>query len=68
MKAAIVFDSRTHTTEKAATFIAEGLKSVDDIEARCFNIDEADFAYIQQSQLVILGSPTYMPSVTEKSI
>ena len=66
MKAAIVFDSRTHTTEKAATFIAEGLESVDDIEARCFNIDEADFEYIQQSQLVILGSPTYMASVTAK--
>ena len=66
MKAAIVFDSRTHTTEKAATFIAEGLKSVDDIEARCFNIDEADFEYIQQSQLVIFGSPTYMASVTAK--
>ena len=66
MKAAIVFDSRTHTTEKAATFIAEGLKSVDDIEARCSNIDEADFEYIQQSQLVILGSPTYMASVTAK--
>ena len=66
MKAAIVFDSRTHTTEKAATFIAEGLKSVDDIEARCFIIDEADFEYIQQSQLVIFGSPTYMASVTAK--
>ena len=66
MKAAIVFDSRTHTTEKAATFIAEGLKSVDDIEARCFKIDEADFEYIQQSQLVIFGSPTYMASVTAK--
>lgn len=66
MKAAIVFDSRTHTTEKAATFIAEGLKSVDDIEARCFSIDEADFEYIQQSQLVIFGSPTYMASVTAK--
>ena len=38
MKAAIVYDSRTHTTEKAADFIAEGLKSVDDIEARCFNL------------------------------
>ena len=66
MKAAIVFDSRTHTTEKAATFIAEGLESVDDIEARCFNIDEADFEYIQQSHLVIFGSPTYMASVTAK--
>ena len=66
MKAAIVYDSRTHTTERAADFIAEGLKSVDDIEARCFNIDEADFEYIQQSHLVIFGSPTYMASVTAK--
>ena len=66
MKAAIVFDSRTHTTEKAAGFIAEGLTSIDDIEARCFSIDEADFEYIQQSQLVIFGSPTYMASVTAK--
>ena len=66
MKAAIVYDSRTHTTEKAAGFITEGLKSVDDIEARCFNIDEADFEYIQQSHLVIFGSPTYMASVTAK--
>lgn len=66
MKAAIVYDLRTHTTEKAADFIAEGLKSVDDIEARCFNIDEADFEYIQQSHLVIFGSPTYMASVTAK--
>jgi len=66
MKAVIVFDSRTHTTEKAAGFIDEGLKSLDDIEVRCFHIDEADFEYIQQSQLVIFGSPTYMASVTAK--
>ena len=66
MKAAIVYDSRTHTTEKAAGFIAEGLKDVNDIEVKCFNIDEADFEYIQQSQLVIFGSPTYMASVTAK--
>lgn len=66
MKAAIVFDSRTHTTERAAGFIAEGLDSVGDIEARCFNIDEADMDYINSSQLVIFGSPTYMASVTAR--
>ena len=66
MKAAIGYDSRTHTTEKAAGFIAEGVKSVSDIEVRCFNIDEADFDYIQQSDMVIFGSPTYMASVTAK--
>ena len=66
MKAAIVFDSRTHTTEKAAGFIAEGLESIDGIEARCFNIDEADMDYINSSQLVIFGTPTYMASVTAR--
>ena len=66
MKAAIVYDSRTHTTEKAAGFIAEGLKSVNDMEVRCFNIDEADFEYIKESKLVIFGSPTYIASVTGK--
>ncbi len=66
MKAAIIFDSRTHTTEKAAGFIAEGLEAINDIEVKCFNIDEADFEYIRQSRLVILGSPTYMASVTGK--
>ena len=66
MKAAIVYDSRTNTTEKAAGFIADGLKSVSNIEARCFNIDEVNFEYIHQSQLLIFGSPTYMASVTAK--
>ena len=66
MKAAIIYDSRTHTTEKAAGFIAEGLGAVNDIEVKCFNIDDADFDYIRQSSLVILGSPTYMASVTGK--
>lgn len=66
MKAAIVYDSRTYTTEKAAAFIAEGLKLVDGIEAKCFNIDEADFEYIQQADMVIFGSPTYIASITGK--
>ena len=66
MKVAIVYDSRTHTTEKAAGFIAEGLNSVADIEVKCSNIDEVDFDYIRQSNMVIFGSPTYMASVTAK--
>lgn len=66
MKVAIVYDSRTHTTEKVAGFIAEGLNSIADIEVKCFNIDEVDFDYIRQSNMVIFGSPTYMASVTAK--
>ena len=66
MKAAIIYDSRTHTTEKAADFIAEGIKSAGSIEVKCFNIDVADFAFIEQADMVIFGSPTYMASVTGK--
>ncbi len=66
VKAVIVYDSKTHTTEKAAAFIAEGLQAVDGIEVKCFHIDEADFDEIRQARLVIFGSPTYMASVTGK--
>ncbi len=66
MQAAIVYDSRTHTTEKAAAFIAEGIKSAGNIEVKCFNIDDADFDYINGAELVLFGSPTYMASMTGK--
>lgn len=66
MKAAIIYDSRTNTTEKAAGFIAEGLKKAGDIEVRCFNIDNVDFDYVTGVDMAIFGSPTYMASVTGK--
>ena len=68
MKAAIIYDSRTHTTEKAASFIAEGIHNAG-MQPACFHvdaIDEADFEYIVNSNLVIFGSPTYMAAVTAK--
>ena len=68
MKAAIIYDSRTHTTEKAASFIAEGIHNAG-MQPACFCIDEIDEAgleYIANSNLVIFGSPTYMASVTAK--
>ncbi len=66
MKAAVLYDSRTHTTEKAAAFIEEGIKAAGDVDVKCFHIDEADFEYLKQAELVIFGSPTYMASVTGK--
>lgn len=66
MKAAIIYDSRTNTTEKAAGFIAEGLKKTGDIEVKCFNIDNVDFDYVAGVDMAIFGSPTYMASVTGK--
>lgn len=66
MKAAIIYDSRTNTTEKAAGFIVEGLKKAGEIEVRCFNIDNVDFDYVTGVDMAIFGSPTYMASVTGK--
>lgn len=63
--AAILYDSRTHTTEKAAAFIAEGVQRAG-LQPACFHIDEADAEYIEKADLIILGSPTYMASVTAK--
>ncbi len=66
MKAAIIYDSRTHTTEKAAAFMSEGIKASGEIEVQCFNIDNVDFNFVEQSDMVIFGSPTYAASITGK--
>lgn len=66
MRAAIVYDSRTHTTEKAAAFMEEGIKAAGEIDVKCFNIDDADLDFIEQSNMVIFGSPTYAASITGK--
>ena len=66
MRAAIVYDSRTHTTEKAATFMDEGISAVGEIVVQCFNIDDVDFDFVAQSDMVIFGSPTYAASITGK--
>lgn len=66
LKAAIIFDSRTGHTARAAEFIAEGLRHAGTIEARTFNITEVDVAFVRASGLVILGTPTYMASLTAR--
>lgn len=63
MKIAIVYDTKTQTTEKAAEFIREGIENVG-IEAKCFNVKSVDNEYIEKADGVIIGSPTYMASVT----
>jgi NAD(P)H dehydrogenase (quinone) len=64
LQAAIVFDSKTGNTEKAASYIAEGLEKNKTVCARTFNITNVDTAYVEQSDIVIFGAPTYMASIT----
>lgn len=66
LKAAIVYDSRTGHTAKAAAYIGEGIQKEAGIEVRSFSIDEVDADFVKQAALVIFGSPTYMASLTGK--
>ena len=66
MKAAIIYDTVTHNTEKVAGYIAEGLESIEGIEVKSFNIDEVDLKYVEQSQLIIIGSPTRLTTISAR--
>ena len=64
MRIAIVYDTKTGTTSTAAEYIAEGIASVEGCEAACFNIADVDAGYVGSADGVVIGSPTYMASVT----
>ena len=64
MNIAILYDTKTNTTSTAADYIAEGIASVEGCEAKCFNITELDAEYVMAADGVIIGSPTYMASVS----
>ncbi|MBR6503377.1 MAG: flavodoxin family protein [Firmicutes bacterium] len=64
MKLAVIYDSRTGNTEKAAEWIAEGMTGVPGVEARAFSIRSADEAFIKDSKGVVIGSPSYCALMT----
>ncbi len=59
MKLAVIYDSRTGNTKRAAEWIAEGMNSVGDTEARAFPIGEVDEDYVKEAAGVAVGSPSY---------
>lgn len=63
MKVAIIYDSLTGTTAKAAEFIAEGITNTG-MEVQCFSINDAECDFVKNADGIILGSPTYMASAS----
>jgi len=59
IRIAVVYHSETGNTEKMAHLVVEGCRRVEGVEARAMSIGDADEAYIDKCQAVILGSPTY---------
>ena len=66
MKISIVYYSETGTTEQVARWIAEGTNSVVNTETRLFNLaenDTPDREFIESSDAVIFGTPTYVANM-----
>ena len=64
MKLSIIYDSRTGNTRQAAEWIVEGMKSVQDVEAEAFHINNVDEAFVNESRGVVMGSPSYCAQMT----
>ena len=64
MNIAILYDTKTNTTKTAAEYIKEGIETVADVKAECFNIEDSDNDYVKNADGIIIGSPTYAASAT----
>ena len=65
MYVAIIYESMTGTTKRAAEFIKEGIESTG-AQAGCFSVEEADCDAVKEADGVIMGSPTYMAPTSYK--
>ena len=65
MKLAVIYDSVTGNTKKAAEWIAEGMESAG-AEAKIFSLEEIDKDYISEAKGVVIGCPSYAASMTPK--
>lgn len=64
-KISIIYDSRTGNTEEMAQAIAEGAKSVEDVNVNIHKVGENfSLEEIAEADAVIFGSPTHYNDVT----
>ena len=64
MKLSVIYDSKTGNTKQAAEWIAEGMNSLESVEAKAFSIDSVDEEFVKESKGVVVGSPSYAASLT----
>lgn len=63
MKAMVLYYSKTGTTKQMAQVIAQGMESVDGVQAKVFSLEDIDADWAKESKCVILGTPIYMASI-----
>lgn len=59
MKLAVVYHSESGNTEKIAHLIANGANQIQNVEAKTMSISNINDEFLNSSQAVIFGSPTY---------
>ena len=59
MKLAIIYFSKSGNTKKMAEYIAEGMKTVSNIEVGVFDLDNIEESFLKESKAVVFGTPTY---------
>ena len=64
MKISILYSTRTGKTEKVAQLIAEGAKRVEGIEVKLMNLNNLDKDFINDSDGIIFGTPTYYANIS----
>ena len=64
MKISILYSSRTGKTERIANLIEEGVKRVQGIEVKVMNLNEIDKEFIDASNGIIFGTPTYYANMS----
>ena len=64
MKLAVIYDSKTGNTKRAAEWIAEGMQEIEGVESRTFSIEDVDADFVAQAKGAVLGCPSYAALMT----
>lgn len=64
MKMTVLYHSQSGTTQQMAQVIAEGMETVEGVEAKTFPLDGIDEAWTKESQCVVLGTPIYLATMS----
>jgi Flavodoxins len=59
MKLSIIYFSKSGHTKEMAEIIANGMKSIPEIEVGIFDLDHIDDEFLAESKAVVFGTPTY---------
>ena len=63
-KISVIYDSKTGNTEAVAGYMADGMNSVDGVEAKAFLYSEVDAEFAKESKGLVFGCPTYKAGPT----